>query len=183
MLHFGDLAYAESTGTDWEHWSRQNEALASRVPYMVSIGNHEYDYLSDDHHNDPSVTDGNYSVGTYVLRKIHQFTTVCLGLFCDVSIGRSRHSGVPGRRRRRGVRRAYSGQCTRHQVHQITVVLGPLCDIWIPKPRRNVHFAPDSGAKLCTHSTGVGTSCRSLPRSHEWERHLLVRTRAIPTTT
>lgn len=95
MLHFGDLAYAESTGTDWEHWSRQNEALASRVPYMVSIGNHEYDYLSDDHHNDPSVTDGNYSVGTYVLRKIHQFTTVCLGLFCDVSIGRSRHSGVP----------------------------------------------------------------------------------------
>ena len=29
---------------------------------MVSIGNHEYDYLSDDSHNDPSVTDGNYSV-------------------------------------------------------------------------------------------------------------------------
>jgi hypothetical protein len=53
---------AESTGTDWEHWSQQNEALASRVPYMVSIGNHEYDYSSDDHHNDPSVTDGNYSV-------------------------------------------------------------------------------------------------------------------------
>ena len=54
--------YAESTGTDWEHWSRQNEALASRVPYMVSIGNHEYDYISDENHNDPSVTDGNYSV-------------------------------------------------------------------------------------------------------------------------
>ena len=29
---------------------------------MVSIGNHEYDYTSDDWHNDPSVTDGNYSV-------------------------------------------------------------------------------------------------------------------------
>ena len=54
---------SESTGTDWEHWSRQNEALASRVPYMVSIGNHEYDYQTDEQHNDPSVTDGNYSVG------------------------------------------------------------------------------------------------------------------------
>ena len=32
VLHFGDIAYAEATGTDWEHWSRQNEALASRVP-------------------------------------------------------------------------------------------------------------------------------------------------------
>lgn len=79
MLHFGDLAYAESTGTDWEHWSRQNEALASRVPYMVSIGNHEYDYLSDDHHNDPSVTDGNYSVGTYSAKSTNLplFVWVC----------------------------------------------------------------------------------------------------------
>ena len=33
---------------------------------MVSIGNHEYDYTSDEQHNDPSVTDGNYSVSVQV---------------------------------------------------------------------------------------------------------------------
>jgi hypothetical protein len=57
-------ADAEGTGTDWEQWSRQNEPLATRVPYMVSVGNHEFDYTSDTNHNDPSVTDGNYSVAT-----------------------------------------------------------------------------------------------------------------------
>ena len=61
-----DTARFALAGTDWEHWFRQNEALASRVPYMVSIGNHEYDYTSDERHNDPSVTDGNYSVAVQV---------------------------------------------------------------------------------------------------------------------
>ena len=44
VLHFGDLSYAMGTGTDWEMWARQNEPLATRVPYMVSVGNHEMDY-------------------------------------------------------------------------------------------------------------------------------------------
>ena len=54
VLHYGDLAYAMGTGTDWEMWSRQNAPLATRVPYMVSVGNHEMCYANHGGANDPS---------------------------------------------------------------------------------------------------------------------------------
>jgi len=48
VVHFGDLAYAWSCGFTWEVWQSQIEPIATRMPYMVSVGNHEYDH----HHGD-----------------------------------------------------------------------------------------------------------------------------------
>jgi hypothetical protein len=45
VLHFGDLSYGEGDVSDWDHWATQVEPYASRIPYMVSYGNHEYNYL------------------------------------------------------------------------------------------------------------------------------------------
>ena len=45
VLHFGDLSYGEGDVSDWDHWATQVEPYASRSPYMVSYGNHEYDYV------------------------------------------------------------------------------------------------------------------------------------------
>eukprot|EP00391_Amoebophrya_sp_Ameob2_P003770 CAMPEP_0179004488 /NCGR_PEP_ID=MMETSP0795-20121207/13334_1 /TAXON_ID=88552 /ORGANISM="Amoebophrya sp., Strain Ameob2" /LENGTH=807 /DNA_ID=CAMNT_0020698759 /DNA_START=269 /DNA_END=2692 /DNA_ORIENTATION=+ len=56
-LHFGDLAYAWSVGYIWELWQAQLQTtIAARMPYMVSVGNHEYDYFSrgSDCRKDPS---------------------------------------------------------------------------------------------------------------------------------
>lgn len=44
-LHFGDISYAFGNGFVWEQWFRMIERVASRVPYMVSLGNHEYDHM------------------------------------------------------------------------------------------------------------------------------------------
>ena len=45
VLHFGDLGYAEGDVSDWDHWQTQTESYTSRAPYMVSYGNHEYNYV------------------------------------------------------------------------------------------------------------------------------------------
>ena len=45
LLHFGDLSYGEGDVSDWDHWATQVEPYASRVPYLVSFGNHEYNYV------------------------------------------------------------------------------------------------------------------------------------------
>lgn len=58
VLHFGDLAYAWSTGYTWELWQTEQRALAETRPYMVSVGNHEYDHGSDDGGKDPSHAPG-----------------------------------------------------------------------------------------------------------------------------
>ncbi|CAD7946015.1 unnamed protein product [Amoebophrya sp. A120] len=61
-LHFGDLAYAWSVGYIWELWQTQIQTtIAARMPYMVSIGNHEYDYFSAgaDCRKDPSLVTPN----------------------------------------------------------------------------------------------------------------------------
>lgn len=44
LLHFGDVSYARSVGYIWDHFFHVIEPYATRLPYMVSIGNHEYDY-------------------------------------------------------------------------------------------------------------------------------------------
>ncbi|KAK9868893.1 hypothetical protein WJX84_002861 [Apatococcus fuscideae] len=43
-FHQGDIAYADGDPRVWNTFMDGIEPYASRVPYMVSIGNHEYDY-------------------------------------------------------------------------------------------------------------------------------------------
>ncbi|GFH07435.1 purple acid phosphatase [Haematococcus lacustris] len=44
ILHVGDLSYADGRHRVWGSFMSSIEPLASRVPYMVSVGNHEYDF-------------------------------------------------------------------------------------------------------------------------------------------
>ncbi|CAI5704275.1 hypothetical protein KXD40_001319 [Peronospora effusa] len=53
LLHFGDISYARGHAHIWDKFFHIIEPYATRVPYMVSIGNHEYDYTSGGA-NDPS---------------------------------------------------------------------------------------------------------------------------------
>ncbi|TYZ63452.1 hypothetical protein PybrP1_007311 [[Pythium] brassicae (nom. inval.)] len=46
LLHIGDISYARGQGFVWDQFFHLIEPLATRVPYMVSIGNHEYDYVA-----------------------------------------------------------------------------------------------------------------------------------------
>ncbi|GAB9466860.1 Calcineurin-like phosphoesterase [Globisporangium polare] len=46
LLHFGDISYARGEGSVWDKFFHLIEPYATRTPYMVSIGNHEYDYMS-----------------------------------------------------------------------------------------------------------------------------------------
>ncbi|CAI5735661.1 unnamed protein product [Peronospora destructor] len=51
LLHFGDVSYARSKGHIWDRFFHVIEPYATRVPYMVSIGNHEYDYIEGGEHD------------------------------------------------------------------------------------------------------------------------------------
>ena len=44
VLHVGDIAYAMGHAAKWSAFGEQVQRIASRVPYMVAIGNHEYDF-------------------------------------------------------------------------------------------------------------------------------------------
>ncbi len=44
VLHVGDLSYAVGHGYIWEQWMNLISPVAMKVPYMVSVGNHEYDH-------------------------------------------------------------------------------------------------------------------------------------------
>jgi len=55
VVHFGDLSYARSVGYIWDIWGTQIEPIARVAPYMVSLGNHEYDHTADSP-EDPSGT-------------------------------------------------------------------------------------------------------------------------------
>lgn len=54
LLHFGDISYARGHAHMWDEFFHLIEPVATRVPYMVSIGNHEYDYLTGGTDHDPS---------------------------------------------------------------------------------------------------------------------------------
>lgn len=41
IAHIGDLSYGEGNVAVWETFMSIIEPLSSRVPYLVSIGNHE----------------------------------------------------------------------------------------------------------------------------------------------
>lgn len=53
MVLIGDLSYALGRGAQWERWMEMIEPFASRMPTMVSLGNHEYCHTSGGN-NDPS---------------------------------------------------------------------------------------------------------------------------------
>jgi len=46
LVHIGDISYARGIAVIWEAFMTQIQSVAARVPYMVSIGNHEYDHLT-----------------------------------------------------------------------------------------------------------------------------------------
>lgn len=53
LMHIGDISYARGIGALWEAYMTLIQPVASRIPYMVGIGNHEYDHLTGGEH-DPS---------------------------------------------------------------------------------------------------------------------------------
>eukprot|EP00116_Pleurobrachia_bachei_P002651 sb/3462913/ len=57
ILHFGDISYARGRGYIWDQFMTQMEGVAMAVPYMVGVGNHEYDHIQGGE-NDPSGAEG-----------------------------------------------------------------------------------------------------------------------------
>ncbi len=47
VTHVGDLSYACGSGFVWEQWMQLIQPVAAHVPYMVAVGNHEYDHLEN----------------------------------------------------------------------------------------------------------------------------------------
>ncbi|DBA03006.1 TPA: hypothetical protein N0F65_003194 [Lagenidium giganteum] len=54
VLHDGDLSYARGVAYQWEQFSALIQPVATQIPYMVAVGNHEYCYLSGGIGKDPS---------------------------------------------------------------------------------------------------------------------------------
>eukprot|EP01138_Halocafeteria_seosinensis_P006906 gb/GECG01007064.1/.p1 GENE.gb/GECG01007064.1/~~gb/GECG01007064.1/.p1 ORF type:complete len:670 (+),score=40.47 gb/GECG01007064.1/:1-2010(+) len=44
ILHIGDISYSRGFSLLWEYFMSQISAVATHAPYMVGIGNHEYDW-------------------------------------------------------------------------------------------------------------------------------------------
>jgi hypothetical protein len=57
IVHFGDLGYAMGSHWIWDKWGTLVEPAARLAPYMVSVGNHEFDY-DQGSQKDPSKTAG-----------------------------------------------------------------------------------------------------------------------------
>ena len=58
LVHAGDISYARGKAYQWEQFGALVEPVSSAVPYMITIGNHEYDHETDDRHKDPSGASG-----------------------------------------------------------------------------------------------------------------------------
>lgn len=58
VVHCGDLSYAMGGAYVWDKWLWLIEPVATRVPYMLGVGNHEYDHTVDSV-NDPTNVTGN----------------------------------------------------------------------------------------------------------------------------
>ena len=54
VFHHGDVAYAMGFAYQWEEWFTLTEPYARLIPYMVGIGNHEYDHTAGGIGHDPS---------------------------------------------------------------------------------------------------------------------------------
>lgn len=44
LVHFGDISYARGYAADWDIFMNMNKDVLAKVPYAVSVGNHEADY-------------------------------------------------------------------------------------------------------------------------------------------
>jgi hypothetical protein len=53
IMHIGDVSYADGRGAVWEAFMSTICRFADAVPYMVAVGNHDYDYKGPFKH-DPS---------------------------------------------------------------------------------------------------------------------------------
>ena len=60
--HLGDLAYAKGAAHIWDEWLAMIQPITTAVPFMVAVGNHEYDYT---HNYAQSGLDGSGSVAPY----------------------------------------------------------------------------------------------------------------------
>lgn len=67
VLHVGDISYANGVVKIWDTFMRYIEPYASTAPYMIGIGNHEYDYKTGrekshkhKHHTDASGSEEPY---------------------------------------------------------------------------------------------------------------------------
>ena len=45
IIHQGDLSYAVGYAYIWDQWMHLIEPVATRVPYMIAVGNHEQDHM------------------------------------------------------------------------------------------------------------------------------------------
>lgn len=54
LLHVGDISYATGCGFQWDQFMHMIEPIATSVPYLVSVGNHEHDYNRGGRTHDPS---------------------------------------------------------------------------------------------------------------------------------
>jgi acid phosphatase type 7 len=43
--HFGDLSYARGAAHIWDEWLNMISPVTTKIPLMISVGNHEVDYL------------------------------------------------------------------------------------------------------------------------------------------
>jgi len=57
VIHSGDISYARGAAYIWDRWFGMVEPYTTLVPYMVTIGNHEYDHTSGGE-KDPSGAPG-----------------------------------------------------------------------------------------------------------------------------
>lgn len=57
VIHSGDISYARGHAYIWDRWFPMIEPYATKVPYMITIGNHEYDHTSGEG-KDPSGAPG-----------------------------------------------------------------------------------------------------------------------------
>lgn len=56
VLHVGDLGYALGNVRVWDQWLALLQPITRRVPYLVCVGNHEYDYVTGGQHDPSGVT-------------------------------------------------------------------------------------------------------------------------------
>lgn len=45
IIHMGDISYADGDSSLWDEFMDKIEPFASTIPYMICIGNHEYDWI------------------------------------------------------------------------------------------------------------------------------------------
>jgi hypothetical protein len=108
VLHIGDIAYARGESDLWEFFFDSILPIATRGPYMVSIGNHEFDYPEQEWRPDWSNygDDSNGECGVPYFKRFHmpdQTTSKQSGLWYSFNFGpihftvmSSEHNFLPG---------------------------------------------------------------------------------------